>query len=187
MKPFVMTGAIVLGVALSASAQDAKSKKPVDEKDAKCKAMVKEKWSAQVPDLVKAADADKDGNLSEPEFGALSESAKKAKKDLEEACMKECGVEKKEKAAAEGNAKEGKPAKTAAKTPDPDKAAKKAEEIKKYDKNGDGKLDAEEKKAMKEAEEKEKLAAAFKKADANGDGKVSVDEAIADLTGGKKK
>jgi Ca2+-binding EF-hand superfamily protein len=38
----------------------------------------------------------------------------------------------------------------AKKDPAPDRAARRAEMLKKYDKNGDGKLDAEERKAMQE-------------------------------------
>ena len=43
-----------------------------------------------------------------------------------------------------------------AKDAKPDRAARRAELLKKYDKNGDGKLDAEERKAMQEDQKKQK-------------------------------
>lgn len=50
-----------------------------------------------------------------------------------------------------------------------DRAAKKAEMLKKYDKNNDGKLDADERKAMQDDQN-------LKKYDKNGNGKLDDDE-----------
>ena len=53
-----------------------------------------------------------------------------------------------------------------------DAGAKRAEMLKKYDKNGDGKLDAEEAAAYK----KDRDAELLKKYDKNGDGKIDAEE-----------
>ena len=65
--------------------------------------------------------------------------------------------------AAEGDAKPSAPQ---------DAAARRAEMLKKYDKNGDGKLDAEEAAAYKKDRDAEML----KKYDKNGDGKIDQEE-----------
>ena len=65
--------------------------------------------------------------------------------------------------AADGEAKPAVPA---------DAAARRAEMLKKYDKNGDGKLDAEESAAYKKDRDAEML----KKYDKNGDGKIDQEE-----------
>jgi hypothetical protein len=175
MKPSVamaVAGVIVAGSPFAASAQDAADAKA--KKDP-CKAVRKEKWAAKTRELATAADTDKDGSLSEAEFDPLRATAKAAGKELKKACEMACGVIKEEKP------KEAKPPK-APKTPDPAKekakAEKKAAENKPWDKDGDGKLNADEEKAKKDDERKKDLAKDFKKADNNGDGKLSIDEAV---------
>lgn len=56
------------------------------------------------------------------------------------------------------------------------KAAKKAELLKRFDKDGDGQLSKDEKKAMHEELKKEREAELLKKFDKDGDGKLSPEE-----------
>lgn len=180
MRPFIaaaVAGVLALGMCRAVPAQDAGPTKPAADKKAQCKAMQKEKWAAKARELATAADADKNGSLSEPEFDPLRKSAKKAEKELKKACEAACGTAKAEKP------KTAKPkAAEPPKAPDPAKekakAEKKAAEMKPWDKDGDGKLSEVEKKAKKEAEHKADLAKDFKKADKDGDGKLSIDEAV---------
>ena len=103
------------------------------------------KVTADLASLIKAADADGNGTLSKAEFRAFAPAARKA----------------------------GEAALNAA---DPSIAQKKsAKDAKKYDKNVDGKLDDEEKKAMDEALRLKEI----KDFDWDGDGKLSEREKTA--------
>ncbi len=140
-----------------------------DSDRAKLMETVRERVAAKAMEWAKAADGDGNGSLSEAEFGAFLEAARKGEKEIRDAVMSELGIGKKDEEPKD----EGK------------RGKREAENLKKWDTNGDGKLDDAEKEARKAAMEKEKqerLAQAFKKADADSDGSVSFEEAVAFLT-----
>lgn len=173
-----MAVALLAGSAGIAGAQDAA--KPKEE-------VALGRLAAELPRLIKAADADGNGSLNAVEFRSFAPALKNA-----------------------GNAVMG--------GIDPTIAEKKAaKDLKKYDKNADGKLDDDEKKAMQEEarlkeikdfdwdrdgklDEKEKSAMgwaaegkllyAFRKVDTDANGEASAAElglAVSSLTGIKVK
>lgn len=155
-----------------------------DENAKKVGALVRERFQGKAAEIVKAADADANGELSQEEFEALLQSARQARAEIAKAVRSELGLPK-------GERRPKKPADAAG-----DEKAKAAREefVKKYDKDGDGKLSKDErrqamedKKKASEEQHKSKAAEAFAKADANGDGKITTDEATQFLTAGPKK
>ena len=178
MKTMGMVLALAIGGGSVAAAQD--TAKPKEE-------VALGRLAAELPKLIKAADADGNGTLNAVEFRAFVPALQKAG----DAAIAEL---------------------------DPSIAQKKAaKDLKKYDKNADGKLDDEEKKAQAEdarlkeikdfdwdrdgkVDEKEKTAMgwaadgkllyAFRKVDADANGEASAAElgaAVSSLTGIKVK
>ena len=156
MKPYIpLAGLIALSSALTAAAQA-----PADQTE-KAAAMIKEKWEARAPAMAKEADADKDGNLSETEFGPLWDAALKAKQETIKAVDAELGIPEPPPANSSGGKKGG-------------------------GKKGGGKHPGKKGGAQKDPTKKEdahkaKIAEAFKRADGNADGKVTNEEAAKSL------
>lgn len=161
-----------------------------DERITEARGLIHDRVAAKVPELVKAADADGNGEFTQEEFNALLQSSRQARAEIMKAVRAELGLPEREKR-PEDERRRKKAAEAGG--DEQDKAAH-DEFVKKYDKDGDGKLSDEErqqardeKKKAAEDERKARSAEAFAKADANGDGKVTADEATQFLTTAPKR
>jgi len=137
-----------------------------------------QKLTAEVPALLKAADKDGNGTLSNVEFRDFAAAAEKSGKAILAGLDPSIAQKKAEKDLEKFDADKNKA------LDDKEKAAKaeakRLKDIQDFDWDGDGKLSEREKTAMGWAAEG-KLDGLFRQADKNADGQLNAEEAVASL------